>query len=45
MIIIDDRKEQDTYDGLLSRGITDAEVKRIPYADVLMDNGVAVFLV
>ena len=42
VIVIDDRKESDTYYGLLNRGITDLEVKRITVADVLMDDGVAV---
>jgi len=42
MIIIDDRKETDTYEGLKKRGILDAEVQRIEVADVLLDDGVAV---
>ena len=41
-VVCDDRKEQTTYFGLMNRGITDIEVKRLGYADTLLDSGYAV---
>lgn len=41
MIIVDDRKENVTYDGLIKKGLK-PEIQRIEIADVLLDGGVAI---